>query len=181
MIGKDLAMEELHTIQKRKYRYTKILTKDDIDELCEMYASGKYYIKEIADWLGVTKSAIIYWLKERGINTMPKIKKINLAYALCKNSNCLGFIIQYPNGKCIYQNDNDLGLDLDGINYLVEYKEKLFLYKRHYVYFLEENGDDDGKGVDLELAKALIKECHNDFIPLTPEEQKLCDDYWKSF
>ena len=44
-----------------------ILTDEDITELCLMYKSGKYYIREIAEWLGVSKSTVIRWLKEKGL------------------------------------------------------------------------------------------------------------------
>ncbi len=44
--------------QNRKYR---ILTDDDLLELEVMYRSGKFYVKEIADWLGVSSSDICYW------------------------------------------------------------------------------------------------------------------------
>ena len=109
------------------------------------------------------------------------MKKINLAMALCKNQNCLGYIVQFSNGKCAYQNDNDLGLDLDAINELIEYEKKIFAYKRYYIYFINSDLEDDGTGIDLELAIALLKECHKDFIELTSQEQKMCDDYWKQF
>lgn len=107
--------------------------------------------------------------------------KINLAKALYKNSNCLGYILRFNNGKCTYQNDNDLGLDLEALDQTIEYKEKIYLYKRYYVYYIVDDIDDDNSGVDLELAKVLLKECHKHFIPLTEEEQKMCEDYWKSF
>lgn len=53
---------ELQTIRpNRRYR---ILTDDDLLELQVMYNSGKFYIKEIAEWLGVTPSDIRYWVKK---------------------------------------------------------------------------------------------------------------------
>lgn len=47
-------------------RRKRILTDEDILELKVMYMSGKFYIREIAEWLGVSSSAIDYWLKKEG-------------------------------------------------------------------------------------------------------------------
>lgn len=106
--------------------------------------------------------------------------KINLAMALCKNLNCFGYIIMFNNGKCTYQNDNDLGLDFDAINVLVECK-KVFIYKRYYAYVIEDNIDDDGTGIDFDMAILLLKECHKHIVPLTEEENKKCEEYWKKY
>lgn len=108
-------------------------------------------------------------------------KKINLAKALTKNKCCLGYILQFNNGKCCYQNDNDLGLDLESIDQPIAYKSKIYLYKKYYVYYIVDNIDDDGTGIDLELAKVLLKECHKHFIPLTKEEEQKCKNYWNLF
>lgn len=107
--------------------------------------------------------------------------EINLAKALTNNSNCLGYILQFKNGKCTYQNDNDLGLDIDALDQKIKYEKKIYLYKRFYAYLIVENTEDDGTGIDLELAKTLLKECHKHFIPLTYEEEKVCREYWKGF
>ena len=112
---------------------------------------------------------------------MKKIKTINLAKALLKNKNCLGFICKFTNGKYFYQNDNDLGLDLDALNQKIEYKRKIYLYERYYCYLIVDGGEDDGLGMDLGTAKALLKECHKHTIPLTKREEKLCEKYWKQF
>ena len=109
-------------------------------------------------------------------------KKVNLAKALCNNKNCLGFITRLNNGKHIYQNDNDLGLDLEGLDFKAPYEKKIYLYKRYYCYYFVEDLDDErGDGVDLETAKALLKECHGRFTPLTDEEKEICDKYWEQF
>lgn len=108
-------------------------------------------------------------------------KKVNLAKALMDNKNCLGYIIRFNNGKCAYQNDNDLGLDLEGLDHPTPYDRKIYLHKRYYCYYLVGDYDDDGSGVDLEMAELLLKECHDHFIPLTDEEKKKCEEYWKQF
>lgn len=108
-------------------------------------------------------------------------KKVNLARAIVKNKNCLGFITPFNNGKFAYQNDNDLGLDLEGIDCEVE-ATKVYIYKRLYAYLLcDSDIEDDGTGVDFEMAKLLLKECHKHFIPLTSQEEKKCEEYWKGF
>lgn len=53
---------ELETSRKER-----ILTDEDISEIESMYKSGKYYVKEIGEWLGVSASTIHYWLKKRGL------------------------------------------------------------------------------------------------------------------
>lgn len=45
-------------------RRQRVLTDDDLLELEVMYRSGKFYVKEIADWFGVSKSDICYWVNK---------------------------------------------------------------------------------------------------------------------
>lgn len=124
-----------------------------------------------------------------GINTTKELeevltharKKINLAKALTQNKNCFGYIIQFNNGKYTYQNDNDLGLDIDGLNHNVFYEKKIYLYKHYYAYLIKGECEDDGNGVELDLAIALLKECHKHIIPLTEEEKQKCKEYWNLF
>ena len=105
-------------------------------------------------------------------------KKIYLAKALSNNSNCLGYIVCFNNGKCTYQNVNDLGLDYDAIDTELEYVKKIYIYKRFYAYYIVEDNNDDGTGIELELAKTLLKGCYDHILPLTEQEKKTCEDYW---
>lgn len=50
-----------------KDRRFRIVTNEDIDEICFMWKTGKYYITEIAEWIGITPQAVMYWLKKRGL------------------------------------------------------------------------------------------------------------------
>jgi len=108
-------------------------------------------------------------------------KKVNLAKALTKNKNCLGYIVRFNNGKHMYQNDNDLGLDLEYLDMDIEYEKKIFVYKRFYIYYIVDNIEDDGNGIDLDVAIALLKECHENIIPLSEKEKEKCNNYWKPF
>ena len=59
------------------------LTKEEKDEIYQMYLSGKYYLKEIAEWIGCSSRTIIKVIKERGViknddrnkNTIRKCKR----------------------------------------------------------------------------------------------------------
>lgn len=105
--------------------------------------------------------------------------EINLAKRI-NNKNCWGFITPFTNGTYTYQNDNDLGLDLDALDMLVKAK-KVFICRNFYAYLLDEEVDDDGNGTSLEMAKLLLKECHKHIVPLTEEEQKICEKHWKEY
>ena len=107
------------------------------------------------------------------------MKKVNLAHAMLHNKNCYGFIWKYSNGKYGYQNDNDLGLDLDPINFSQSYIRKVFVDNKHYVYQLRYGASDDGRGTSLKTVCALLKECHAQ--PLTSSELLLTERYWSQF
>lgn len=109
-----------------------------------------------------------------------KRKKINLAKALTNNKCCLGFIFRFSNNSWFYQNDNDLGLDLDGIDLLQPYIKKIYIYKRYYVYQMVggyEPSPNEPKA-SYKTVIALLKECHKHIIPLTKQEEELCRKYW---
>ena len=38
---------------------------DEIAEFYQMYDSGKYYLKEIAEWLGISQSVATRYIKKR--------------------------------------------------------------------------------------------------------------------
>ncbi len=48
-------------------RHYRILTDEDIEELIFMYKTGKFYIREIAEWFGISSSGVLYWLKKKGV------------------------------------------------------------------------------------------------------------------
>lgn len=108
------------------------------------------------------------------------MKTVNLAKALWKNKNCWGYIYPKADNTYEYQNDNDLGLDLESIDCRVPYIKKIFIKNRYYVYLLAE-GDDTEKGLPLELTKALLHECHKHVVPLDKEEEIMCQEYWSLF
>lgn len=113
-----------------------------------------------------------------------KRKQINLAHAMCKNQNCYGFIWRFSNGKFGYQNDNDLGLDLEAIGGKQPYVKKIKVDNKHYVYQMFGGFEDDGSGVSFKTALALLRECHKGCLgnaPLTKQEQNLCKKYWAQF
>ena len=108
------------------------------------------------------------------------MKTVNLAKALTNNKNCWGFIYPKNDHNYEYQNDNDLGLDLEALDWPVPYIKKIFIKNRYYVYLLAE-GDNEEGGVPLETAKALLHECHEHVVPLDAEERRLCQEYWSQF
>ena len=105
------------------------------------------------------------------------MKKINLAKAMLKNKNCLGFIWRFKNGRYGYQNDNDLGLDLEAIKGSQRYVKKIFIGK-YYIYQVFGGFEDDGTGAGLKTTIALLKNCHSVLFTLTKREQRLCDNYY---
>lgn len=161
----------------------KLIKNKDIilDGTLPRYAKEEQAFSKLEEIEKVLDKYSINSLKELDEKLDKSSNKVNLAKALTKNKNCLGYILQFNNGKCHYQNDNDLGIDLDALDNTIHYKEKIYLYKNYYAYFIVEDVEDDNTGIDLELAKALLKECHKHFIPLTSEEKVLCANYWKQF
>ena len=109
------------------------------------------------------------------------MKTVNLYKALCNNKHCYGFIWRFSNGKFGYQNDNDLGLDHDGIDMRLRYVKKVKLrpFGREYVYQMVCGAEDDGTGAPLKTVKALLLQCH--CKELTPQEESLCNRYWNRF
>ena len=109
------------------------------------------------------------------------MKTVNLAKALCKNKNCWGFIFKSDSGRYLYQNDNDLGLDLEGLNNKAPYIKKIYIVGRYYAYLMKDQGGEDDAATDLKTAKALLHECHDHVVELTPREKKLVYNYWMQF
>lgn len=108
------------------------------------------------------------------------MKTVNLAKALWKNKNCWGYVYPMANDTYEYQNDNDLGLDLEGIDCQIPYIKKIFIKNRYYVYLLAE-GDDTEEGLPLKTVLTLLHECHQHVVPLDAEEKKICDEHWSQF
>lgn len=107
--------------------------------------------------------------------------KKNLAKTMTKERNCYGYLVRFSNGRYTYQNDNDLGLDLDAIDVVCSV-EKLKCGKGFVYKIRNERGCvpiDDGTGVPFKTALALLKECHEFYDPLTKEEKAICEKYWK--
>lgn len=126
-------------------------------------------------------NGINYYCDSLGWTTLPKQKEVNLAKAMQKNKNCWGYIYPVAEGLYQYQNDNDLGLDLDMIDYPIYYTKKVFITNRYYAYLLLQGDEEDEAGVTLSLAKLLLHECHQHIVPLTPDQKKVCDQYWSQF
>lgn len=106
-------------------------------------------------------------------------KKINLAKVI-NNKNCLGFVFRFKNGRWYYQNDNDLGLDLESIDFEQPLIKKIYIYKNYYVYQVRGCSDASVADANATYAQliALIKECHRHFIPLTKQDEKHLRNYW---
>lgn len=108
------------------------------------------------------------------------IKKINLAKAV-QNKKCLGYCWQMTKGKYEYQNDNDLGLDLDAINCLLPYNKKVYVGKGYYFYVMRGiwgNENIEINAMTLNMVKLLLKECHSHIFTLTKAEQNKLKRYW---
>ena len=105
------------------------------------------------------------------------MKTINLAKALYKNKNCLGFVWRFKNGRYGYQNTNDLGLCLDEVDFKQKYVKKIYI-GRYYVYQVRGGYDDDGTGAGLKTIIACLKACYSWTFKLTEHEQKLADKYF---
>ena len=43
----------------------KVLYPDEIAEFYKMYDSGKYFVKEIAEWFGISQSVATRYIKKR--------------------------------------------------------------------------------------------------------------------
>ena len=126
-------------------------------------------------------NGINYYCDPLGWTALPKQKEVNLAKALQKNRNCWGFIYPVADGLYQYQNDNDLGLDLEPLDHPIYYTKKVFIAGRYYAYLLLQGDEECEDGVTLSLAKLLLQECHKHIIPLTPDQKKVCDSYWSQF
>ena len=126
-------------------------------------------------------NGINYYCEPAGWTTVNKMKIVNLAKALTKNSNCWGFIYPVANGLYQYQNDNDLGLDLEALDGPAYYIKKVFITGRYYAYLLLQGNEYVEDGVPLETVKALLHECHKHWIPLSTEEENLCKEYWAQY
>ena len=107
------------------------------------------------------------------------VKKVNLAKAV-QNKKCLGYCWQMTKGKYEYQNDNDLGLDLDAIDCLLPYNKKVYVGNGYYFYVMRGiwgEPDIETVSVSLYMVGLLLKECHR--LPLTNKEQKLIEKHWR--
>lgn len=104
-------------------------------------------------------------------------KKISLKAAVLNYKYCLGFIWRLNNGLYDYQNDNDLGLDVDELKGLQKVT-KIYIDKKYYIYQLKGVYEDEGNGEDLATIKAVLKDCHSNIFKLTPTEKKLSDKYF---
>lgn len=119
-------------------------------------------------------------------NKKKKSKMVNLAKAVLINKKCLGYCWQMSKGKYEYQNDNDLGLDLEGINCVQRYNRKIYIGNGYYFYVMwgiwgDKCDKDYVNWVSLKMVSLLLKECHKHILPLTKKEQKKCEKYWKQF
>ena len=108
------------------------------------------------------------------------VKKVNLAKAV-QNKKCLGYCWQMTKGKYEYQNDNDLGLDLDAIDCHLPYNKKVYVENGYYFYVMRGiwgEPENETLGVSLYMVKLLLKECHSHIFTLTEKEQKRLKKHW---
>lgn len=110
------------------------------------------------------------------------MRKVILAKALTKNKNCWGYIFPTEDGLYDYQNDNDLGLDVESLDEPLQYTQKVYIVGRYYAYLISaEEGVGQEEGTPLETIKALLHKCHEHVTPLTTREEQLCKAYWARF
>ena len=110
------------------------------------------------------------------------MNKVNLAKAMTKNKKCLGYVWRVGKNLYEYQNDNDLGLDLESINMPIAYNKKVYVGNGYYFYVMRGNwAYDNANGVSLSMATLLLKECHSWLFDLTPKEIKTLQNYWGQF
>ena len=110
------------------------------------------------------------------------MKTINLAKAMLYNSKCLGYCWQMSKGKYEYQNDNDLGLDLESIDCVQTYNKKVYVGKGYYFYVMRGIwGDSNSDGVSLKMVALLLKECHENLFDFTKRELNRLEKYWGQF
>ena len=110
------------------------------------------------------------------------IKKINLARVMRENTKCIGYCWQMRRGKYEYQNDNDLGLDLEAIDCLLPYTKKVYVGSGYYFYVMRGIwGEDSNTATTLKMVAILLKQCHSRLFKLTSREQKRADKYWGQF
>lgn len=110
----------------------------------------------------------------------------SLEHCLMDDPMCMGVAWECRKGSGLYnyQNDNDLGLDADGIEGVSIEAERVPLGDKGH-YMLLDLGDcqdmEDGAAADLGTVNALLKECHPTVFQLTEAEKKLCEAYWARF
>lgn len=109
------------------------------------------------------------------------MKKVNLAKAMCKNKKCIGYVYQTTKGHYDIQNDNDLGLDLEGIAEPMTYTKKVYVGNGYYFYVMRGLWGKTHTEVTLSMAKILLKECHSILFTLTPREKARAKKYWAQF
>lgn len=110
------------------------------------------------------------------------MNKVNLAKAITKNKKCIGYVYRVGKNLYEYQNDNDLGLDLESIDLSLTYNKKVYVGKGYYFYVMRGNwAYEQAQGISLDMATLLLKECHKHIFDITPSEQKKLDEYWGQF
>lgn len=108
------------------------------------------------------------------------VKKVNLAKAV-QTKKCIGYCWQTTKGKYEYQNDNDLGLDLDAIDCLLPYNKKVYVGNGYYFYVMRGlwgNESVETYDLTLNMVTLLLKECHPHLFTLTPREERKLQRYW---
>lgn len=109
-------------------------------------------------------------------------KTINLAKAICKNKKCIGYVWRVGKNLYEYQNDNDLGLDLECIDMPLTYNKKIYVGKGYYFYVMRGNwAYDQAQGVSLKMATLLLKECNKHLFDFTQKELNKLNEYWGQF
>ena len=114
-----------------------------------------------------------------------KSKKVNLAKAILNNHKCLGYCWQVKKGGYQYQNDNDLGLDMDALDCVSRYTKKVYVGDGYFFYVMyglwEDNINIEPYHVSLKMVGTLLKECHPHLFQLTEKEKRLTQKFWAQF
>ena len=114
------------------------------------------------------------------------MKKVNLAKAVRHNKKCLGYAFRIWGNRYEYQNDNDLGLDCEGIDCLQTYNKKVYVGNGYYFYVLR--GVYGSKEMaqspyypTLNMVALLLKECHSFLFTFSKREQARLKKYWGGY
>ena len=112
---------------------------------------------------------------------MIKMVKTTLKELFVNRKNCWGWAWACSNkkGKYLFQNDNDLGLMGEDLDFPVYITKKEKIARNGYLYFVTARVSQDGDGTEATIPqiKAMLKECHSHLCKLTSKDKLLIKRY----